>query len=79
MLTDHNVPQLSENANGTHGNGWERRSRTDCVFSISEYSAEEQRDYVDILKPFTGTVLDKKRPSDVKKQHKTSLLSTAYA
>ena len=32
-------------------------------FSISEYSAEEQRDYVDILKPFTGTVEDK-NPED---------------
>ena len=32
-------------------------------FSISEYSAEKQRDYIDILKPFTGTVLDK-NPED---------------
>ena len=32
-------------------------------FSISEYSAEEVRDYVDILKPFTGTVIDR-NPED---------------
>ena len=36
-------------------------SRDEVRFSISEYSAEEQRDYVDILKPFTGTVVDKIR------------------
>ena len=28
-------------------------------FSIAEYSEEEQRDIVDVLKPFTGSIVDK--------------------
>ena len=35
----------------------------DVRYSISEYSAEEVRDYVDILKPFTGSVIDR-NPED---------------
>ena len=50
----------------TNGNGRERTGtdKSDGLrFSISEYSAEEVRDYVDILKPFTGTVIDR-NPED---------------
>ena len=48
---------------------FDRRSRVETDgsdglrFSISEYSAEEVRDYVDILKPFTRTVIDR-NPED---------------
>ena len=31
----------------------------DIRFSIAEYSQEEQRDIVDVLKPFTGSIVDK--------------------
>ena len=69
MLHNDNIPQLSENANGTEENGRERIG-TDGAdgadglrFSIAEYSEDEQRDIVDILKPFTGSILDK-NPED---------------
>ena len=41
---------------------WNGRIRTDTDgvrFSISEYSEDEQRDIVDVLKPFTGSIVDK--------------------
>ena len=38
-------------------------SKGNLRFSVAEYSEEEQRDYVDILKPFTGTVIDR-NPED---------------
>ena len=62
MLTDHNTTTFRK----CKWNAWERMGteKSDGLrFSISEYSAEEQRDYVDILKPFTGTVEDK-NPED---------------
>ena len=50
--------------NGRERTGRTGRTETDGLrFSISEYSAEEVRDYVDILKPFTGTVIDR-NPED---------------
>ena len=53
--------QNPENASGDLPDGSD--GSDGLRFSISEYSAEEVRDYVDILKPFTGTVIDR-NPED---------------
>ncbi len=55
---------LFDGGNGRERTGTEGTDGADGLrFSISEYSAEEVRDYVDILKPFTGTVIDR-NPED---------------
>ena len=65
IITDsfNNIPQLSENANETDENGLERTETDGLRFSVAECSEEEQRDIVDILKPFTGSIVDK-NPED---------------
>ena len=53
--------QMKRNGNGLERTGTD--GSDGLRFSISEYSAEEVRDYVDILKPFTGAVIDR-NPED---------------
>ena len=58
-VLEHNIPQISENTSQTDENGLERTETDGLRFSIAEYSEEEQRDIVDVLKPFTGSIVDK--------------------
>ena len=58
-----NVDTNGELIPGTGNIGTFDPKNPDIRFSISEYSAEEVRDYVDILKPFTGAVIDR-NPED---------------
>ena len=58
-----NVDTNGELIPGTGNIGTFDPENPDIRFSISEYSAEEVRDYVDILKPFTGAVIDR-NPED---------------
>ena len=43
----------------TDWNGRLRTGTDGLRFSIAEYSQEEQRDIIDVLKPFTGSIVDK--------------------
>ena len=65
IITDsfNNIQQISENASQTDENGRKRTETDGLRFSVAEYSEDEQRDIVDILKPFTGSIVDK-NPED---------------
>ena len=60
MLTMHNLSQHFENSSVEMKKNEKLRNVSDDIrFSLSDFSVEDERDYVSILKPYVGSVIEK--------------------